>query len=180
MPSDQPTAAERERAVRLYDHFFPKLSRWLKRRCGDASDALDMTHETIAYGSRQELPVDDRYAENRLFWIARRLLIDRSRRKRPITSDLSSSEPIDGRTERLEEGRQELLESVRSAIDSLPKNESECIRLMYYEGLGTTQIARRLGLSASVVKELLARAHARLHGLLKDDVSDMVGEGGRA
>jgi len=179
MPSHQPTAVERERAVYLYDRFFPKLCRRLERQIKDDSDASDIAHEVIEYASRQSLPAENKHVENRIFYIARNKMIDWSRRNKPTSLDLGSSEPLDGRTEDPEKVRLELIESVRSAIDSLPKTERECIQLMYYEELGTTQIAQRLGLSAKVVKQALARAHARLHELLRADVSAVDGEGGR-
>jgi RNA polymerase sigma factor (sigma-70 family) len=180
MPSHQPTAVEHERAEYLYGpNFFPKLCRWLERRTKDISDAHDIAYEAIIYVSREELPPDGRRVENRVFQKARRLLIDWSRRRKPMTADLSLSEPLDGRTEGPEKVRLELIESVRSAINSLSKTERECIQLTFYEGLGTTQIARRLKLSAATVKEVIPRALNRIRESLGEGASAKDVEGGR-
>ena len=51
---------------------------------------------------------------------------------------------------------------VRQAIDALPADEREVVRLQHLEGLTHTEIAERLGVPLGTVKSRSHRAHQRL------------------
>jgi RNA polymerase sigma-70 factor (ECF subfamily) len=55
---------------------------------------------------------------------------------------------------------------VRAALDQLPAEEREVVRLAHFEGLAHTQIAERLRVPVGTVKSRSHRAHRRLVGLL--------------
>jgi RNA polymerase sigma-70 factor (ECF subfamily) len=55
---------------------------------------------------------------------------------------------------------------VRRAVDALPPDEAEVVRLQHFEGLTHTEIAARVGLPVGTVKSRTHRAHRRLVGLL--------------
>ena len=55
---------------------------------------------------------------------------------------------------------------VRRAVDALPADEREVVRLQHFEGLTHTQIASRMNLPAGTVKSRSFRAHKRLAELL--------------
>ncbi|HEY8093965.1 MAG TPA: sigma-70 family RNA polymerase sigma factor, partial [Acidimicrobiales bacterium] len=48
------------------------------------------------------------------------------------------------------------------AIDALPRDEREVVRLQHLEGLTHTEIAERLGIPPGTVKSRSHRAHQRL------------------
>ncbi|MGI9023518.1 MAG: RNA polymerase sigma factor [Acidimicrobiales bacterium] len=52
--------------------------------------------------------------------------------------------------------------AVRSAIDSLPREESEVVRLQHLDGFTHSQIAENLGIPLGTVKSRSSRAHRRL------------------
>jgi len=55
---------------------------------------------------------------------------------------------------------------VREAVEQLPPDEQEIVRLQHYEGLTHTEIARRLNVAVGTVKSRSFRAHKRLAALL--------------
>jgi RNA polymerase sigma-70 factor (ECF subfamily) len=55
---------------------------------------------------------------------------------------------------------------VRAALDQLPADEREVVRLSHFEGLPHTEIAERLQVPVGTVKSRSHRAHRRLAGLL--------------
>ena len=53
---------------------------------------------------------------------------------------------------------------VRRAVDELPDDEREVVRLQHFEGLTHVEIAERLELPLGTVKSRSHRAHKRLAG----------------
>ena len=55
---------------------------------------------------------------------------------------------------------------MRAAIDTLPPDEREIVRLQHLEELTHTEVAERLGVPVGTVKSRSFRAHKRLAGML--------------
>ena len=55
---------------------------------------------------------------------------------------------------------------VRRAVQELPPDELEVVRMQHFEGLTHTQIAERLSVAPGTVKSRSFRAHRRLAELL--------------
>jgi RNA polymerase sigma-70 factor (ECF subfamily) len=55
---------------------------------------------------------------------------------------------------------------VRTAVDQLPADEREVVRLSHFVGLTHREIAERLGVPLGTVKSRSNRAHRRLAALL--------------
>lgn len=56
--------------------------------------------------------------------------------------------------------------AVRQAVEGLPEDEREIVRLQHFEGLTQTEIARRLNVPVGTVKSRSFRAHKRLASVL--------------
>lgn len=99
-----------------------------------------------------------------LYTIARRQAIDAYRRERrseptdPSELDLVDDPPS---LERTWEAWQ-----VRIALDQLPPDEREVVRLSWFDGLAHPEIAERIGAPIGTVKSRSFRAHKRLASLL--------------
>jgi RNA polymerase sigma-70 factor (ECF subfamily) len=107
-----------------------------------------------------------------LYAIARRVSIDIYRRESRMTaSELGDDDvavvPLS--FERTWEAWE-----VRSALDKLPPDEREVVRLSHLVGMTHQQIAEQLGVPLGTVKSRSSRAHRRLAGLLSHVVA--VGE----
>ena len=100
--------------------------------------------------------------------IARRAAIDVYRREAVRVSDpLENVAPGDPALaiEPEQAARYDAWE-VRQAVEELPEDERQVVRLQHFEGLTHAEIAERLGVAVGTVKSRSFRAHKRLAGLL--------------
>jgi RNA polymerase sigma-70 factor (ECF subfamily) len=103
--------------------------------------------------------------------IARSRAIDDQRRRQPETRDPQRDlDPPDA----AEESRtDELLERWRiaDALQRLPREEAEMLRLRFHEGLSQPEIAERTGIALGTVKMRMVNGLSRLRGVLADEES---------
>ena len=98
-----------------------------------------------------------------MYAIARRTAIDIYRKQsRSLVSDMVDSVEVTPGLDTVWEMFQ-----VRSALDQLPDEERQVMRLSHFEGLTHTQIAAHMGIPIGTVKSRSHRAHQRLIELLE-------------
>ena len=68
-------------------------------------------------------------------------------------------------------GRDETRQAVQAALNQLPHDYAEAIRLYELDDLSGSEVAQRMGKSHGAVRMLLARAHERLAKLFEADQS---------
>lgn len=76
---------------------------------------------------------------------------------------------LDGELENLAAPPDDPYPEVRQAVDALPENLRLAVVLYYFEDCDIAQAARALGVPEGTVKSRLARARAKLKGVLEDD-----------
>jgi RNA polymerase sigma-70 factor, ECF subfamily len=67
---------------------------------------------------------------------------------------------------------------VRSALDRLPPDERDVLKLAYFDGMTQTEVAEALGIALGTVKSRTMRAQRRLAGMLphlRSEASESVG-----
>lgn len=105
-----------------------------------------------------------------LYAIARRVAIDIYRRERraatPTDLDDHDVAVVPLSFERTWEAWE-----VRSALDKLPPDEREVVRLTHLVGMTQQQVAEQLGVPLGTVKSRSSRAHRRLASLLRHVVA---------
>ncbi len=101
-----------------------------------------------------------------LYAIARRTAIDVLRHERRPTTGGHAAETDPGVPGPSFDRTWEIHE-VRTAIDDLPPEEREVVRLSHLIGLSHPEIAERLGIPIGTVKSRSARAHRRLAAALR-------------
>lgn len=146
--------------------FAPQLRAFLRRRIAEPAVADDLAQETLlrVYRSRATLR-DDTRLEAWIYQIARGVLIDYYRRRRPqaeLPADLAheDSDPPDPLREQI--GR-----TILHLLDELPAEYREPLRLAEREGLPLARVALRLGLSLAAVKSRVQRGRALLRRKLR-------------
>ena len=140
------------------------------RVLGDRTLAEEATQQTFLKAWRAAGSVDaERDLGPWLATIAKRTAIDlyRSELTRTATP-LESASPADPALVSNPEAVESLYDAweVRQAVDALPADEREVVRLQHFEGLTHTQIAERMNLPAGTVKSRSFRAHKRLAEVL--------------
>ena len=134
---------------------------------GDRSLAEEATQEAFIRAWRGAGSYDpSRELGPWLATVARRAAIDLYRR-----SARRAHSPLDEDSARLVElppsvERAYDVWEVRRALEQLPPEDRELVRLQHLEGLTQTEVAGRLGLALGTVKSRSFRAHRRLAGLL--------------
>ena len=146
----------------LYTEHHGWLLHWLRRRLGDAGVADDLAQDTFVSVMDSGNAPDIRQPRPFLATIARRLIAHRHRRQLLENSylDYLATLPEEGvpSPERRLQALQ-ALQQVDQALDGLPGKVREAFLLAHLEGLRYAQIAERLGVSASSVKQYLTRAN---------------------
>lgn len=140
-----------------FDRHYDGLYRYLYRLTGDADAAQDVAQETFIRLLDHEVPEES--MESWLFTVATNLVRDRSRtrqrRRELLEAEDYGPEPPTRPDERVE--RAERVERVREALDRL-KPRDRRILLLREEGFRYSEIAEMIGVKASSVGTILARA----------------------
>ncbi len=170
MPEDSPN---RRDFATLYRSTVTPLRRYLARMLGDASEAQDIAHDAYL----RVFPVEQKQAvrkpEALLYTTARRLALNRIRRRHiaPFAHDTAlpdaASSPAPGVVQQVI-ARQELRQ-LEAAIAQLPPGCRAVLLLRKIELLSHQEIADRLGIAISTVEKQHARALRLLRASLAAD-----------
>ncbi len=138
------------------ERYGPALRRFFRRRVGPA-EAEDMLQDVfLAMSARRGDPVDN--VEGYLFRIAANLIAKRHGREAGRAAAEAMLEAPEGFSpERILMSKQEAAH-VLAAIRELPPRTREAFIFHRFEEMTYPEIARRLGISVSAVKQLIARA----------------------
>ncbi|HYG27433.1 MAG TPA: sigma-70 family RNA polymerase sigma factor [Caulobacteraceae bacterium] len=157
MPADaDPPPPLAEQLGAWIEQYGPALRSYFRRRVG-AAEAEDMVQDVfLAMSTRQGEPVDN--IEGYLFRIAANLIARRQGREAARSGLEALMEPPEGFSpERIVMGRQEAVQ-VLAAIRKLPPRTRAAFIFHRFEEMTYPEIARRLGVSVSAVKQLVGRA----------------------
>jgi RNA polymerase sigma-70 factor (ECF subfamily) len=126
--------------------------------------AADATQQTFVKAWRAASTYDpERDLAAWIYTIARRTAIDIYRKRSKVTP--SDTIEIAVHAPGLETAWETF--EVRSALDQLPDDERNIIRLSHFAGLSHQEIADHLGIPIGTVKSRSYRAHQKLIGLLR-------------
>lgn len=146
----------------LYRSHHSWLYNWLRRRMGCSQSAADLAQDTfisiIAKGCASEIQEPRPF----LATIARRLVAHRHRRQLLETRYLDYLAALPEEMSPSPEVKWlalEALQQLDSALDGLPLPVKEAFLLAHLEGMSYAQIAERLAVSTSSVKQYLTRAN---------------------
>lgn len=158
-------APQQQRIEDLYTGHHRWLQGWLRRKLGCAEQAADMAQDTfVSVMSASGASAADQIREPRPFLatIARRLVAHHHRRRLLESSYLDLLAALPEEMAPSPEERLLALQSLQQVdrvLDGLPARVKEAFLLAHLEGLAYAEIAARLGVSASSVKQYLTRAN---------------------
>lgn len=148
----------------VYAETLPRVFNYVLYRVGDAMLAEDVTAMTFerAWKGRQRYRRDRAAVLTWLLGIARHVIADEQRRRRPVdTLDEATAVSVDESPDVLAEAREQT-DRLRRLVRTLPAREQELIALKYGADLNNRQIAQQTGLSESNVGTILHRTIERL------------------
>lgn len=165
-------AAHQDRAAfeQLYGHFAPRLKTYLMRQGADSGSAEELTQETMVQVWRKAHQYDASRAVPGawVYRIARNLRIDRLRKQRFHEVDIDDSPEIadDG----IDSSHRSLnrIDASRlpQLVDTLPAEQTEVVRLSYFEGLTHAEICKHLDLPLGTVKSRMRLAFTKLRAAM--------------
>jgi len=164
---------DREAFKALFAHFAPRVAAFARRSGADAQVAEDLAQDVMLTVWRRAAQFDrsKAAASTWIFTIARNRRIDMIRREaRP---DFDPQDPgLVGEAEapadeRLAERRRE--KSLRRAVARLPEEQSQLMRLAYFEDKSHGVIADELNIPLGTVKSRIRLAMHKLRQMLKDE-----------
>jgi len=168
-------AEDRDKAafIELFDHFAPRLKGYLMKQGADEALAEEIAQDVMVTLWRKADLFDPKKssASTWLYRVARNRRIDRLRRQK--TAELDPDEPAlqptplpdvaDEMDARLREQR------VRAAMEQLPDEQKEVVRLAFFIGQSHSEIADETGLPLGTVKSRIRLAFGRLRQLIEAD-----------
>jgi RNA polymerase sigma-70 factor (ECF subfamily) len=167
--------SDRAAFAALFGHFAPRVKAYLLRLGADAASAEDVMQEVMVAVWRRAATYDPTQAGvgTWVFTIARNKRIDALRRDRrsaldaddPMLAPAAPPEP-----ERVA-ARGEWERRLGVALLALPREQSEMLRLAFFEDLSHGEIARRLQLPLGTVKSRVRLAIMRLRQRFPDEDS---------
>lgn len=162
---------DRDAFRELFEYFAPRIKSWLLKSGSDAALAEDLMQDVMLTVWRKVHLYNPRFgaASTWIFTIARNARIDRLRRasSRPYIDidDLEmASDAADGEEETFLQQRAGL---VAAALDELPEEQAQVMKLAFVEDLPQSQIATRLALPLGTVKSRMRLAYEKLRHKLE-------------
>ncbi|MFN8053543.1 MAG: RNA polymerase sigma factor [Acidimicrobiales bacterium] len=160
----------------LYERHAPGLFRYLRSRCRDSQEALDLLAETFA----EALAGLDRFDPERgqvgawLFGIARNKFrryirtgaIDERARTRLGVRTMTMNDDALSRIDEIVDVEKSL-QRLSGAIDQLPARLAAAISLRYLEDLSYAEISERLGITEEAARKRTARGLLKLSRTLR-------------
>jgi RNA polymerase sigma-70 factor (ECF subfamily) len=155
------------RLTRLHELLAVDLLNYFVRRVASRDDAADLLAETflVAWRHIGRLPRDDRAARMWMFVTARNVHNNHQRgiRRRHQLADrlrldlASTAAPAGVSAESLD---------VRAAVDALPEDQRELVRLIHWDGFTVGEAADVVGIRESTARGRYQRARATLQSRL--------------
>lgn len=154
---------------RALDENAPALLGYFLRRVQNPADAADLVSETAlaAWRSARRMPRDATEARMWLFGVARNTLLHHVRST--VRRDALHSRLTDAIRTSPAAAETEAAVEVRAAVDALPTDLGELIRLVHWDGFTLADAAHHLGVSASTLRS----RHARAKELLRDALAEI-------
>ncbi|HKZ12628.1 MAG TPA: sigma-70 family RNA polymerase sigma factor, partial [Solirubrobacterales bacterium] len=172
-----PMSLEPEDLTRLYERTARPLLVFFQRRVDDPEVAVDLMSDcfTIALERRHQFRGEDDDALSGWLWsIAQSVLReyerrDESARRWARRLGRERRALTDKEIERIEElaASESIRDAVTRSLDRLPEDQREAVRLRIVEGLPYSEVAARLGLTASGTRTRVTRAMRTLRGMLE-------------
>ena len=162
---------DRDAFAALFAHFAPRVKGYLLRLGLSNARAEELAQDTLLTAWRRAEAFNPAFgtAAAWIFTIARNLRVDAARRDRMFPRlELMAEEPDPPPQADAVLQSAQRAARLRAALDRLPAEQAEVIRLSFLDERPHAEIERVLGIPLGTVKSRLRLAMMRLRGLLDD------------
>lgn len=171
--------AARYRLADWFRQWRVPLRKFLIGRGAAASDLDDVAQEVFLRLMRYQLTELIEHPQAYLYKMAANVAAEwaiRGRQVRQHESEWLTVIPAEDRVEDLAR-HVELQDEIERALRTLTAQQREVMKLQFFEGLGRTQIAERLGTSERSVKRVLVKSYEKLRHQLDADLLGGITDG---
>ena len=161
---------DKDAFAKLFAHYAPRIKSYLMRQGANQASAEELSQEAMLSVWRKA----DRFDSNKasagtwIFTVARNLRIDALRKERRPSFDPEDPAFVPDAEiapdQALETGQTQV--RIKAAVDTLPPEQAEVIRLSFYQDKPHGEIAEELGLPLGTVKSRLRLAMRRVRTAL--------------
>lgn len=166
---------DRESFAALFLHFAPRVKSYLLRLGLSASEAEELAQEAllIVWRKADHFNPDRANASTWIFTIARNLRVDAARRQR-VAQAATKAQALEPRSDDEPSAADTMIageacRSVAAALQTLPADQADVVRLSFFEDRPHADIAAALGIPLGTVKSRLRLAMARLRAALEGE-----------
>ncbi len=166
------TCRDRDCFIALFTQFAPKVKSYLLRHGAAEQTAEELAQETLLAVWRKAEQFDPNRATAGawIYTIARNLRIDMLRHERYPDDGRIAEPAIEQLTPEQQLKTSQGAMRLRAAIDILPREQAEVLRLAFFDDLTHPEIAADLGLPLGTVKSRIRLATAHLRMALQGQV----------
>lgn len=145
----------------------PDVYRYFQRRIFNPADAAEAYGELLitAWKLHRKMPAEPVQARMWLFGVAHNVL--RSSRRSAARQSAAVRRFVDELRTAPEPEREDIAVALQDAIGSLPAQQAELVRLVYWDGFTSQEAAEILGLNASTARSRMTKAREQLRSLLE-------------
>jgi RNA polymerase sigma-70 factor (ECF subfamily) len=158
----------------LFEHFAPRVKSYVFKLGSDETMAEEIAQQTLLQVWRKAhlFNQDKAAASTWIFRIARNLRLDLIRKEKHFDYDDQDLTTIEDERDNQEKqlDRNQHAAIVRTALQQLPTEQIEIVRLSFYEGLSHGEIAKELQVPLGTVKSRMRLAFKRI----KDSVGGVL------
>lgn len=162
----------REAFARLFDHFAPRVKAYMRRLGAKPTAAEDLAQDVMLTVWRRAAQFDPSKAgvSTWVFTIARNKRIDAVRRERRPEVDPNDPALVQAEIPAADDTLAAAQESamLRRVIATIPAEQSELVRLAFYEDKSHSAIAEQLGLPLGTVKSRIRLALGKLRQAIEE------------
>ena len=156
---------------KIYEYYAPRVASFLRQKGVEERISQELTQETMTRVWTKASYFDARKANAStwIFTIARNLFIDRVRKTKRSEVDMNDPLLVGGQSPAPDTllDINERNQMLTSAIDDLPDDQAEVLRLVYLNGMKQQAVADRLSIPLNTVKSRLRIALEKLRRLME-------------
>ena len=148
----------------IFRKYYPSLLAFVERHVGDREMAKDFVQDVFfkLYESKSDFPTEAGL-KSWLYITSRNAALDYLRHLKVVDENqVLMAESMMYAAEVDELLNEELVRRINAAIDSLPPQCQQIIRMSIFDGLKYTEIAARLDVSVNTVKTQISRGYKKL------------------
>lgn len=156
---------------RVYEYYTPRVNAFLRQKGVAERISQEMTQEIMTRVWLKASLFDERKANvsTWIFTIARNAFIDRVRKLKRADIDLNDPLLVPDNDPAPDAGLDstERSDALKAAINALPEEQSDVLRLVYFNGMKQQAVAEKLSVPLNTVKSRLRLALEKLRRLVE-------------